>query len=158
MAGKAGCGPDPPEIVAWKFDAFERTGDHRTARSQHEGFAARQADPFAAGGQDVIEGQIDGRGLHILFGKRIDSDKAVLNRAHDLMIDQQPGRARRRVRDPGGALFAEPFAQPVIRAVAGEAAELPGHRARNRLPAVDDIIDGLAGHAGRLADGNLIET
>src|SRR6185312_934899 len=48
--------------------------------------------------------------------------------------------------------------QPVVGAASGERPELCRHRPRDRLPAVDDVVDRLAGDAGSLAHRDLVET
>src|SRR5665647_3202 len=77
------------------------------------------------------------------------------------MIDQDAGAGDPNGRHAGAATRAaflgKPITQPVVRALPRETAELSCHRARNRLAAVDNVIDGLARNAGRLAHGDLIE-
>jgi len=48
-------------------------------------------------------------------------------------------------------------AQPVIRAAPGQTTELCRHRARDRLPVVDDVVDGLSRHVSRFCDRRLIQ-
>ncbi|HEY2757714.1 MAG TPA: hypothetical protein VGJ01_18450 [Pseudolabrys sp.] len=118
-----------------------------------------------AGDHEIVEGEIDRRHLHVGFVERIDADDAVLHRAHDLMVDQNSDAERARRRDGLRGLGARAVdrgagkcgAQPVVGRVAGQPAELRRHGARDRLPAIDDIVDRLTRHAGGGADGNLVE-
>ncbi len=142
-------------VIARKCDLFARADDDQLARLQPIAARRRQIEALAAARRrEMVQRQLDRGPAHPRPIERIDAGNGVLDPAQNLLPDEDAGWPRTTC---GCALHGERSLQPIIGAASGDAGEFARHRARNRQPVGDDVVDRLARDAERVRKRSLVE-